>query len=73
MIISNPVWEAAYFEIEEERKSKLKRLLSGNCEQKEYSAHCGFLQGLEFFEEKLKEAKNPNRKEEDNGRDDDAT
>jgi hypothetical protein len=65
MIISEAVWCAAYDKIEEFREDKLKRLLSGNCEDKEYAKICGLLEGLELFETLLKEARAPRKVKED--------
>ncbi len=71
MNITGPIWEAAYYEIEQAKETYLKRILSGNCTEKEYAANCGFLQGINFFEEQLRQARNPKQKDMDSAREED--
>ena len=65
MIITESVWAAAYDKIEEFREDRLKRLLSGLCEDKEYAKICGIFEGMEKFEQFLKEARAPRKVKED--------
>lgn len=58
-MIDKQMWDSICYEVDEHKKSKLQRLLSGNCEVEEYSKICGFFEGIEFFEEKIREARNP--------------
>lgn len=65
MIVDRRIWEVASEAINAERERKLKRLLSGTCEAREYGSICGFISGLEFFEIQLTEARSPKKKEAD--------
>ena len=66
MNIDSRIWGVAIEAIDAEREARFQRLLSGNCDSGEYRQICGFLSGLFFFEQALKEARKPKTTEKDN-------